>query len=136
MTTEHERDGECFLPWNRRCLSPRAAQAGGGGGMIVYCEKCQQRFDTDLHEECPRCADRPKPEIPAMPKWKPWDLMHNVQELESWGRDGWDKLQREAALANALAEALEGLLKPHSEGDIVCEMARTTLARYKEARNG
>ncbi len=113
--------------------------------MITYCEQHQQIFDTDRFEECPRCADNPKPKIPAMPEESKYFmpitrlvLTPQYQDaLKKWGRECANLAQREAALAGELVKALEKISNAVTDLDSMeglRSIADAALARYGEAR--
>ena len=78
--------------------------------------------------------------VPPMPR----SIGMISKHLEEWGSTGWQTAQREAALADELAEALKRakkMLGPHSlnpdaEGYLMVECALDRFAKHKEARNG
>ena len=84
--------------------------------------------------------------VPPMPEPSTKDFAQG--RIQSWGSTGWQTTQREAALADELAKALERarkMLGPHSmhpdaEGMLMidCALRTYTAARqmHKEARNG
>lgn len=72
--------------------------------------------------------------VPPMPTYKD-------AELSDWGFMGWQTAQREAALADELAEALHNLMSHKYEVDyslyLAAKMkAAEVLSKHKEARNG
>ena len=95
-----------------------------------------------------------KPVVPPMPEVERSEAEGNLvlqmycTALENWGLEGWQTAQREAALADELAEALEelqalvrgecpSLLDGDRGGLSRLDLAiDSALSEHKEARNG
>lgn len=92
------------------------------------------------------------PPVPEVERVGPSDFVvasvaiSSLDDLEAWGSLGWQTAQREAALADELAEALERI-KGHTCADVapgtpspdplwINFIATRALTKHKEARNG